>query len=103
MKNQVKYCTPFPEKENDTATNKTREIKTGTQRINIKQSFIMFFYLITILLLSASCDRNVASGCGTWPMVSSKNDRSRNSMYKSDVRPANYKNNKQYTYYKKYN
>ncbi len=103
MEKLLKYCTLFTSNETDAAAiNKTAK-KSFSHKGSNKLSRSALFFSVVALLLSAACDRNVGSGCGTWPMVSSKNDRSRNSMYKSDVRPANYKNNKQYTYYKKYN
>ncbi len=103
MKNLLKYCTTFSVNKNDATAIKPIQRNPANCKSSSMHSLSAVFFTVLILLLSASCDRNVASGCGTWPMVSSKNDRVHNSMYKNDVRPANYKNNRQYTYYKKYN
>lgn len=53
--------------------------------------------LLIILFLATSCGRNVGSGCGTWPGLSSNSK----SNYHGNYGKPSY-SNKQYSYYRRY-
>ncbi|MBK9328233.1 MAG: hypothetical protein IPM95_02735 [Sphingobacteriales bacterium] len=103
MKDIIKNCTLFTVNGSNAAANKITPGLSVLCGNKTNHSYLTAVILAIILFLCVSCDRNIASGCGTWPMVSSKNDKTHNGMYRSDARPVYYKNNRQYTYYKKYN
>ena len=63
--------------------------------------YIQAMLLCLIMISFCSCQRNMASGCGTWPMANGGGHKINKSMYKSSA--PSLKRDKQYAYYKRYN
>ncbi len=63
--------------------------------------YIQAMLLCMIIVSFCSCQRNMACGCGTWPMATCDCHKINKSMYKSSA--PSLKRDKQYAYYKRYN
>lgn len=74
-----------------------------TKMPKIKKNKRMFLTLISLLLIivtTCSCNRNVSSGCGAWPMANKNTVKN----FKGESKTTNtYKNNKQFESYKGFN
>lgn len=76
----------------------------ASERNTNASSFVMNFgkylkvLIVSFALLSLfSCERNIASGCGTWP-TANKNYKS--GKHVSSVKYNDHRNNRQYAYYR---
>ncbi len=73
-----------------------------TKTTNLSISKFIPAILISLIMVSfCSCQRNMASGCGTWPMANGGGHKINKNMYKSSA--PSVKRDKQYAYYKHYN
>jgi len=91
MKNTTKMETMFNQELNTPQT-----IKTNF-RCSISQ-YAKLLLVSFILIFFASCDRNIANGCGTWPTAHSNHYKSgkHDAVKKNNM----HNNNRQYAYYK---
>lgn len=77
---------------------KNSETKTSKNKI---AKYIQVLLVSLIMVTFCSCQRNTASGCGTWPMANGGGHKINKNMYKSSA--PSVKRDKQYAYYKHYN